>query len=47
MVNQNVEKAIIGESVVSLYRDGADVPKPPYKGKAYNHPNAAFVAKPF
>ena len=29
----------IGESV-----DGADMPKPPYKGKACNHPNAAFVS---
>ena len=34
----------IRESVDSLCRDGADMPMPPYIGKACNRPNAAFVS---
>ena len=34
----------IRESVDSLCRDDADMPMPPYIGKAYNRPNAAFVS---
>ena len=34
----------IRESVDSLCRDDADMPIPPYIGKAYNRPNAAFVS---
>ena len=33
----------IRESVDSLCRDGADMPRPPYIRKACNRPNAAFV----
>ena len=33
----------IRESVDSLCRDDADMPRPPYIRKAYNRPNAAFV----
>ena len=36
--------ATIGESVDSLCRDDADMPKPPYKRKACNLPNVAFVS---
>ena len=32
------------ESLDSLCRDGMDMPKPPYKGKACNCPNSAFVS---
>ena len=35
---------IIRESVDSLRRDDADMPRPPYIRKAYNRPNAAFVS---
>ena len=35
---------IIKESVDSLCRDDADMPRPPYIRKAYNRPNAAFVS---
>ena len=35
---------IIRESVDSLCRDDADMPMPPYIGKACNRPNAAFVS---
>ena len=35
---------IIRESVDSLCRDGADMPRPPYIGKACTHPNATFVS---
>ena len=34
----------IRESVDSLCRDDADMPMPPYIGKACNRPNAAFVS---
>ena len=34
----------IGESVDSLCRDDADMPRPPYIRTAYNRPNAAFVS---
>ena len=34
----------IRESVDSLCRDDADMPKPPYKRKACNLPNVAFVS---
>ena len=30
---------VIRESVDSLCRDGADMPRPPYIGKACTHPN--------
>ena len=35
---------IIRESADSLCRDDADMPKPPYKRKAYNLPNVAFIS---
>ena len=34
----------IRESVDSLCRDDADMPRPPYIRKAYNCPDAAFVS---
>ena len=34
----------IRESVDSLCRDDVDMPKPPYKRKACNLPNVAFVS---
>ena len=34
----------IRESVDSLCRDGADMPRPPYIGKACTRPNATFVS---
>ena len=34
----------IRESVDSLCRDDADMPRPPYIRKAYNRPDAAFVS---
>ena len=38
------KRALIRESVDSLCRDDADMPMPPYIGKACNRPNAAFVS---
>ena len=35
---------IIRESVDSLCRDDADMPRPPYIRRAYNRPNVAFVS---
>ena len=35
---------VIRESVDSLCRDGADMPRPPYIGKACTRPNATFVS---
>ena len=35
---------VIRDSVDSLCRDSEDMPKPLYKGKACNRPNAAFVS---
>ena len=35
---------LVRESVDSLCRDDADMPMPPYIGKACNRPNAAFVS---
>ena len=40
----NADVRYIRESVDSLCRDDADMPMPPYIGKAYNRPNDAFVS---
>ena len=39
-----VYSMIIRESVDSLCRDGVDMPRPPYIGKACTRPNAMFVS---
>ena len=39
-----VHSSPLSESVDSLCRDDADMPKPPYKRKACNLPNVAFVS---
>ena len=40
----SLDACIVRESVDSLCRDDADMPKPPCKRKACNLPNVAFVS---